>query len=347
MAALLSLSSHPPKNKRVLVRIDSDVDIEDGKILDDTRLLSALETIRLLLSHKNQVILIGHLGRPDGIDSNLTLAPAAHWFGRVLKTHVSGSTELFGGWHIGPHLRLLENIRFFSEEEENDKSFSKELASLGDVFVNEAFAVAHRAHASNVGITAFLPAFAGLHFEQEVRVLTSVLEHPKRPLAVVIGGAKIETKLPMVEKMHTVADFVLVGGEVAAHTKELIQVQHEQVTNKRSIVLVGDLIESGLDITQQSAENFCEVLDTAKTIVWNGPVGQTGKDPVTEQATRIIAHTVANSHAYTIVGGGDTLSYLKQHRLLDKFSFVSVGGGAMLEFLAGKELPAISVLLKR
>jgi 3-phosphoglycerate kinase len=347
MSALLSLTSHVPRNKKVLVRIDSDVDIKNGKILDDTRLVSALETIRLLLSHKNQVVLIGHLGRPDGIDADLTLAPIAHWFGKVLGEHVTASDESFGGWHIGQQVRLLENIRFFSEEEANDRVFAQELSILGDILVNEAFAVAHRAHASNVGIAAFLPSLAGVHFEQEVRVLSSVLEQPKRPLVVVIGGAKIETKLPMVEKMHGVADFVLVGGEVAAHTKDLIHVQHEKVTNKRSIVLVGDLIESGLDITVQSAENFCEVLDTAKTIVWNGPVGQTGKDPVTELATRIIAHTMANSHAYTIVGGGDTLSYLKQHRLLDKFSFVSVGGGAMLEFLSGNELPAISVLLKR
>jgi phosphoglycerate kinase len=342
-----SLGNSHFTRKRVIMRIDSDVDIEKNKILDDTRLLSSGESLQNLHKRKCFVTLIGHLGRPDGVDSLYSLLPIAEWYGKYLNKPITQAADAFGGWFIGKNIRLLENIRFFVEEEKNDTHFAKELASLGEIFINEAFAVSHRAHASTVGITRYLPSYAGIHFEKEVKVLKNVLQHPKRPLVVIIGGAKIETKLPMVEKMHSVADFVLVGGEVADHTRELIKVQHSSLPNRKSIVLVAELTDDKLDITKQSTENFIQVLQTAKSIVWNGPLGKTGHDPVTEQGTRLLADAIAHSHAYTIVGGGDTISYLKQHKLLDKFSFVSVGGGAMLEFLSGRTLPAIIPLLKQ
>ena len=326
------------------MRIDCDVDIKQGRILDDTRLLSSIASLKKLLKNNCTVILVGHLGRPDGHDLACTLFPIAKWYARYLGRTLHENSSPFGGWNIGRNVILYENIRFFMEEEQNDKLFSQSLAETAEVFVNEAFAVSHRAHASTVGVTQYLPSYAGLHFTQEVSELEKVLGAPKRPLVVIIGGAKIETKLPMVEKMHEVADYVLVGGEVADHTKELIKVQHDHSKNKRSIVLMADLTDSGLDITLKSAENFARIIESAKTVVWNGPVGQTGKNPLTEQGTRIIAQSIAHSHAYSIVGGGDTLSYLRQHRMLDKFNFVSVGGGAMLEFLSGEKLPAIEAL---
>lgn len=328
------------------MRIDCDVDIHNGRILDDTRLLSSLVSLKKLLKNNCTVQLVGHLGRPDGHDLACTLRPIAKWYAHILNRELHDNQSPFGGWKIGKNLVLFENIRFFTEEEHNDKSFAQSLAATAEVFVNEAFAVSHRAHASTVGVTKYLPSYAGCHFTDEVTELEKILIHPQRPLVIIIGGAKIETKLPMVEKMHEIADYVLVGGEVADHTKELIRVQHDTSIKKRSMVLVADLTESGLDITYKSAENFAQIIDNAKTIVWNGPVGQTGKNPVTEYGTRIIAQAIAHSHAYTIVGGGDTLSYLKQHKLLDKFSFVSVGGGAMLEFLSGQKLPAIESLIK-
>lgn len=345
MAALPTLSRIRKKRQHVLMRIDADVDIKNSRILDDTRLVSSLQSLAYLRKLRSQISLVGHIGRPEGRNLKYTLEPIAHWFGHVLKESVQkDSSDGFGGWQIGKQIRLYENIRFFSEEEKNSSQFAHELSQNHDLFVNEAFAVAHRAHASTVGITKYIPSVAGLHFEREIKELDAVLSRPKRPFVVVIGGAKIETKLPMVEAMHTIADFVLVGGEVASHTKELITVQHKKLAQKRSVVLVADLTQTGLDITPQSAENFAQIIATAKTVIWNGPVGQTGHSPITEEGTRVVSSAVVNSHAYTIVGGGDTLSYLKQHKLLDKCSFVSVGGGAMLEYLSGVDLPAVEAL---
>jgi phosphoglycerate kinase len=239
----------------------------------------------------------------------------------------------------------LENLRFFKEEEENDEGFSQKLASLADVYVNDAFASSHRKHASIVGITRFLPSFAGVRLEKEVTELTKVLENPKRPLGFVIGGAKIETKLPLVERMHKVADFVLVGGEIAENDKILIKVQHEKLTGQKSVVLVADLTEDSKDITQKSAENFVSVLNSCETVVWNGPMGQI-EDENFQTGTEILVNGITASKAYTVVGGGDTLGFLKSKNLLDKFSFVSTGGGAMLEFLTGDMLPGLEVLEK-
>lgn len=346
MPTLPSLERFSKKKKKVLVRIDADVDIQHSKIIDDTRLISCLATIKKLLKLKSKIIIIGHLGRPEGYDKSLSLLPIAEWFAHYFNVTLSPLESPFGGWQIGKHIQLYENLRFFTEEEQNDASFAKTLSEQADVYINEAFAVSHRAHASIVGIPKYIPGYAGLHFTREVRECNKVLAQPKRPLVVIIGGAKIETKLPMVEKMHQIADYVLVGGEVASHTKELITVQHHNHKNKRSIVLVADLINTGLDITHQSAENFIQIIQTAKTIVWNGPLGQTGRNPTTEQGTRMIAKAVIDAHAYTIIGGGDTVSYLKQHRSLDKIDFVSVGGGAMLEYLSGEMLPGIRALVR-
>lgn len=359
MSKLRTVDSIPSlSGKTVLLRIDCDIDIEDGKILDDTRLKSALPTIEFLLKKGADINIMGHLGRPEpvlsiknkvlGIDRKLSLKPIAEWFSKILNTKYLIPNTIkagnFDGWKITDKINLFENIRYFPEEETNDEEFARELALLGDVYVNDAFAVCHREHASILGITKFLPSYAGIHLQKEVEELSKVLDNPKRPLVILIGGAKIETKLPLVEKMHRIAEYVLVGGEIAEQTRVLIKVQHEkirpQIGGSKSMVLVADLAQSGLDITPASVENFKQVLQNAATIVWNGPVGLIGSED-SEMGTRELAHFIVSTKAYRVVGGGDTLAYLRRINLLNKFDFVSTGGGAMLEFLSGHKLPGI------
>lgn len=333
--------------KTVVLRIDSDVDMKDGKIVDATRLESALPTIHEILKKGGEINLIGHLGRPEGIDEKFTLNPIALWFAHEFDSKAEPiEIGRLKAWKITDKINLIENIRFFPEEEKNDPEFSKELALLGDVYIDDAFAVTHREHASIVGITKFIPSYAGLHLEQEIKVLSQILLNPKRPLAVLIGGAKIETKLPMVEKMHHVADYVLVGGQIAEQDRVLIKVQHEKITGQKSAVIVSEMSADGKDIDQKSIENFCQILGLANTIVWNGPVGVIDKGEETEKGTKALAEFIASSKSYKVVGGGDTLAFLGRLNLLSKFDFVSTGGGAMLEFLSGKKLPGIEALEK-
>lgn len=346
MGKLKSVKSlYTVSKKTVILRVDSDVDLTGERITDDTRLAASIPTLNLLLAKGADVNIIGHLGRPDGEDEKFTLKPVAEWFSKQLKGRVE-ETQIgkLKAWKISEKVHLIENIRFYKEEEENDKDFSRELALLGDIYVNDAFAVSHREHASIVGITKFLHSYAGLHLLKEIEELSKILENPKRPLAVLIGGAKIETKLPMVEKMHHVADYVLVGGEIAEQTRVLIKVQHEKIPGHKSAVIVSDSTEDGSDIDSKSIENFCQILGLASTIVWNGPVGITGHGEKSEKGTKALGEFIAKSNAYKIVGGGDTLAYLREHNLLSKFDFVSTGGGAMLEFLSGKKLPGIEAL---
>ncbi len=341
-------------NKTVLLRADLDVPLINGEISDDMRLQSSVGTIDYLLREAKTVIIIGHLGRPSGEDQDFTLRVVGEWYAKNFKFQISNfKLNDFTGWKIGEKLILLENLRFFKEEEENNEEFAKKLASLADIYINDAFASSHRAHASIVGITKYLPSFAGLRIQKEVEELGKVLENPKRPLCVIIGGAKIETKLPLVEKMHAFADYVLVGGEIAENDKVLLKVAHEKHISKRSALLVADLTPNLKDITIKSAENFVQIIQNCSTIVWNGPMGitesskfkvQSSKSEDTGRGTRILAEALAKLSNYRIVGGGDTISYLKKINLLDKFDFVSTGGGAMLEFLAGVKLPGLEVL---
>lgn len=352
--AIRSLVKIPSlKNKSVLLRLDTDIDLENGKIIDDTRLQAGLETLNFLLKRGADVIIVGHLGRPgrNAQKSEFSLESVAKWLAKKYKGHLEKlKIGYFDAWEVNSHITLLENIRFFEGEEENDKGFAKDLSLLGDVFVNDAFAVSHREHASIVGVCKFLPSYPGFHLTKEIKTLEKIMESPKRPLAVLIGGAKIETKLPLVEKMHQIADYVLVGGEIAEQDRVLIHIQHEKISGKKSMVLVGELNEGKTDMTQKSIENFKQVFELSNTIVWNGPVGvirkkkdrKKGND--TEKGTRDLAKAIIASGAYSVIGGGDTLAYLKEIKLLSKFDFVSTGGGAMLEFLSGKNLPGIEAL---
>lgn len=339
--------------KRVFLRADLDVPLVDGKIEDDTRLLSAIPTIEYLLKHNAKIVLAGKLGRPKGVDKSLSLGPVAKWFKEMLKPvqHDNDKTRRgeFDGWEIGQNIFLLENLRFNPGEEANDPTFAKKLASLADIYVNDAFAMCHRSHASIVGITKFLPHFAGFHLQKEVENLTRAMDNPKRPLVVIVGGKKIETKLPLVEKMHRIADYVLVGGKIAQESKELVKVQHKKISGHKSVLFVADTNQDGSDITGKDAENFLQIINLAKTIIWNGSMGIIGtktQNFSSEEGTVKIAKGIIESSAYSVIGGGDTVEFLNKLGILDKFSFASTGGGAMLAFLSGEKLPGLVALEK-
>lgn len=347
MNKLSQLKKEDIYRKKIFLRADLDVPIKDGKVLDDTRLNAWYETLEYLLKNQAQVYLAGHLGRPAGVDEKLSLKPVAKWIlGKLELNEDLKEFDLNGlaGFATNSGVSVLENLRFYKEEEGDDEGFSKKLASLADIYINDAFASSHRKHASIVGITKFLPSYAGFRLEKEVEELSKILNNPKRPLVVILGGAKIETKLPLVEKMHAFADFVLVGGEIAENDKVLLRVQHEKIEGKKSALIVADLNEQNSDTTLKSAENFVQVAQTAQTIVWNGPLGIV-EDPK-NIATLEMAKELSEINAYTIVGGGDTVAFLKKNNLLDKFSFASVGGGAMLEYLSGIKLPGLLALEK-
>lgn len=338
--------------KKVLLRLDLDVPLApDFAILDTTRLEAGLETLQYLLSKNAQIIICGHLGRPKGeIKQEYSLAPVAKWFAENFKLQIETFTvDEFNGWKLSENLFLLENLRFFPGEESNDPEFSKQLAALADIYVDDAFAVSHRKAASNVGLTVFVPSYAGFQFQKEIAGLSKVLDDPQRPLVVIVGGAKLETKLPLVAKMHRFADFVLVGGKLIQETKDLLSMQHETLqpspSGHKSILLVADQNEKGTDITANSTENFLQVIADAKTIVWNGPLGKTSGEDKALDGSLQVAKGIIATDAYTVVGGGDSLEFLEEAKMLEKFDFVSTGGGAMLSFLSGETLPGLTPLL--
>lgn len=331
--------------KRVFLLSDLDVPLVGETIEDDTRLVAGLPMIKYLLEQGANVVMAGKLGRPEGMNyaarsrnKQLSLQPVAQWLYQQFKMHNAKfimqekKLDRFDGWQILEKLFLLENLRFHPEEEGNNPSFATKLASFSDVFVDDAFALSHRSHASNVGVAQLLPHYAGIRLQEEVSVLASVLESPKRPLIVIIGGEKIETKLPLVLKILDFSDYVLLGGKIAQEIGE--------INPKLTIAKTN---ENGEDITDESIEEFKKIITIAKTIVWNGPLGRTANKD-SQRGTREIAKAIIGSGAYTIVGGGDTVGFLRKIGLLDRFSFISTGGGAMLAFLSGEKLPALEVL---
>jgi len=345
MINLPDLKSANVAGKRVFLRLDLDVPRSERGVIDTTRIDAGFPTLEFLLASGAEVIIGSHLGRPNGFDENLTL----RGIGLAIAGRLDVPLELFKdenlnslkAFKISDKVTLLENLRFHAEEEQNDPEFSKKLAALSDIYVNEAFAVSHRNHASIAGVPKLLPHFAGIRLQKEVEELSKVLENPTRPLVVVIGGAKIETKLPLVNKMLESADKVLVGGEIAA------EISSFEMPNEK--LVVAQLNVEKTDIMEESIKRFGEELKTARTIVWNGPMGEISKEVnkslLSEIGTKEIAFLISQSNAHTIVGGGDTVGFLNKHGLLHKFSFVSTGGGAMLAFLSGLPLPGLQALL--
>jgi phosphoglycerate kinase len=329
--------------KEVIVRGDLDASIKDGVILDDHRLISDMSTIEYLIEEGAEVILLGHVGRPNGEEVSLSTRPIANWFASQIPNSSVSESHLgnFKAFIVNENLTILENLRFYEGEIENDPDFVKKLSNLGDIYVNEAFAASHRGHASIVGLPASLPHYAGFHLVKEIKVLKRIIDAPTRPLTSIIGGAKIETKLPLVERMAQIADYVLVGGEIASYKDRLSGIRG------RAKVIVGDTNVEKTDILDDSIAQFVGIIHQSMMVVWNGPLGKVDEEETlpSEKGSMEIAKAIIESGCYSLVGGGDTGRFLQKVGLRDKFSFMSTGGGAMLEFLSGKKLPGIEALL--
>jgi phosphoglycerate kinase len=382
------------QRKRVLVRVDFNVPLDDGVITDDTRIRATLPTINLLRERGAKTILMSHLGRPKGqVRENLRLAPVADALSDLLGIPVTYVRDIAGyeaqeetaGLALGA-VALLENLRFDPREEANDPEFARELAALADCFVNDAFGAAHRAHASTVGVTEFLPSAAGLLLQREVDALSHVEADPERPFALILGGAKVSDKIGVIDHLLERVDSVLIGGgmantflkakgfavgrslveedniEVAAAVVERAKQLNVQILLPVDAVvaerLAADVDASVVDIDSvsddqaifdigpKSVKLFTDALSSARTIVWNGPMG-VFENPAFANGTRWVAESVAASGGFTLVGGGDSVAAVEQLGVADRISHISTGGGASLEFLEGKSLPGIAVLQEK
>lgn len=314
------------KGKKVLLRLDTDVPIKDGYVIEEFRLKAGLETLKLCLTHAESIVIMGHVGRPNGKeDPQFSIKPVVEW----LEKHFS-SLELPKG-----KLHILENLRFDKREEEADLSFAKELAELGDVFVNESFAAHHKA-ASTTVLPTLLPHAAGLQFTKEVEQISGLKNNPVRPQVAIIGGVKIDDKYPAVQALSKTADWVLVGGLLAKNIKDQNKVVAENV-------LLGGISVTGIDMDTNTIDLWIDLIRKAKQVIWVGPVGKY-EDPLGNRGNRYLAEAIIDSGCDSIIGGGDTTGALSKLGMLEKFSFVSTGGGAMLKLLLEGTLPTIEAL---
>lgn len=374
------------QNKKVILRANFDVPVdENGNIEDDFRIRKSIPTINYLLEKGAGIIIISHLGRPLK-EKKFSLKPIAERLEELLSKEI-----IFAGDCVGKSAEkavsmikpgivvMLENIRFEKGEEENSEEFSKKLSSFGKIYVNDAFSVCHREHASIVGVPKYLPSCAGLLLEEEMSTLNSLINSPERPLTVILGGAKIETKLPFLVNFLKIADHVLIGGKLAPvilgakgisisslHPGEEIEkkLANVQLTNLKLHMPIDALVglkdhdedylrqsavgkirkeEQMFDIGPETIKIFSEIIEQSKTILWNGPMGYT-EDKRFSQGTLATASAILRTKAYSVVGGGDTIAFLTENNLRDKFSYVSTGGGAMLDFFGEQELPGIKAL---
>ena len=379
------------QGKRVLVRVDLNVPLEGGRVTDDTRIRAALPTIHYLLEHKARVILMSHLGRPKGKPApEFSLAPVAARLSELLGQTVPLAPDCVGprvGAMVdalapGPVL-LLENLRFHAEEEANDPEFSRQLALFGDLYVNDAFGTAHRAHASTVGVTAYLPAVSGFLMEKELAFLGKALENPEHPFIAILGGAKISDKIGVIRNLLGKVDRLLIGGGMANTFLKAKGVQVGQsLVEDGSLEVARTLLAEGgaklvlpvdvviadkfaadaahsvaavnhmspawriLDIGPATVKRFATELAGAKTVVWNGPMG-VFEFPAFAEGTFALAKVLAGLKAVTIIGGGDSAAAVEQAGVADKMTHISTGGGAALEFLEGKALPGVVALQAR
>lgn len=380
-------------NKKVLVRCDFNVplDKETGKITNDLRIVAALPTIKYLLENNAKVILCSHLGKPKGeIKPELSLKPVANRLSEYLGFEVKFSKDIVGenAKELSKELKpgkaiLLENVRFDPREEKNDKEFSKKLASLAEIYVNDAFGTAHRAHSSTVGVAEFLPAVCGFLIEKEVEMLGDNLNNPERPFVAILGGAKVSDKIKVIENLLEKVDSIIIGGgmtytflkamgyeignsiceldriDIAKETIEKAEkkgvkllfpidtVCGKEFSNEAETIVV-DSKEipkgwQGLDIGPKAIEEFTQVLKNAKTVIWNGPLGVFEFEKFAK-GTNAIAKVLSEINAITIVGGGDSVAAVEKGGFSDKITHISTGGGATLEYLEGKELPGIECL---
>lgn len=378
--------------KKVLVRVDFNVPInEDGVITDDRRIREALPTINYLRKNGARVILMSHLGRPKGkFNSKYSLKPVAAKLSELIGSHIDLAEDVIGDKVLDMTNRLndgdvmlLENVRFYEEEEKNDAEFSKKIAALGDLYVNDAFGTAHRAHASTAGVADYLPSAIGYLIKKELDIMGKALTTPERPFVAILGGAKVSDKIAVIENLIDKVDTLLIGGGMAfTFYKAMGYNIGKSILEADKVELASDIMkkaeakgvkfmlpvdvvaaaefkadaahktiaadkmadeELGLDIGEESAKQFAEVIKNAKTVVWNGPMG-VFEMPAFAKGTFALADAMSKCSGTTIVGGGDSAAAVEQLGFADKITHISTGGGASLEFLEGKVLPGIDVI---
>ena len=384
-----SITAMDAGGRRVLCRCDFNVPLDGSRIIDDTRLRAALPTTRWLLDHGARVILCSHLGRPKGkVNEAFRLAPVAARLTELLGQPVRAAGDVVGekaqaavASLEGGEAVLLENLRFELGEERNDPAFARRLADLADLYVNDAFGAAHRAHASTEGVAHLLPAYMGILMQRETDALGRLLGQPEKPFVAVVGGAKVSDKLSVLEHLIDRVDALLVGGGMANTFllaygvevgKSLVE-ENQRDAAKRiadnaktrgvDLLLPSDVVvaadtegegtakatetiepsEAIYDIGPQTAETFAGAVARAKTVFWNGPLG-VAERPQFAAGTRTVAEAVANAEGFTVIGGGDSVAAVEQVGLADRIDHISTGGGASLEFLEGKELPGIAAI---
>ena len=384
----VSVRHAPADGRRVLVRADLNVPLDGGAVADDTRIRAALPTLELLLERGAAIVLVSHLGRPKDRDPELSLAPVRDRLAELLGVPVALAPGVVGD-DVGAlaeatpagSVLLLENSRYEPGETKNDQALAAGLAELADLYVNDAFGAAHRAHATTEGVARLLPAYAGLLLEREVEELTRVRDDPERPLVVVLGGAKVTDKIGVLERFLEIADEVLIGGAMcfaffraqgigtgdSLVDDDGIEMAKGLLRNPRGLRLPTDLVLGdsfsadaerrpsdgvevpdgwmGLDVGPETVAAYAGAVAGAGTVLWNGPMGAFELEPFAA-GTRGVAEAVADAPGHTVVGGGDSAAALAEFGLADRVDWLSTGGGASLELLEGKELPGVSVLLE-